>query len=178
LWHLLPLSPADLLSTIQTDKRLTTLAAAIKAAGIESTLAGPGPFTIFAPVDAAFDREPWADYKVKYLLDPANKDKLTSLLEYHVVSGAIKSSELSVGESLTTLEGQDLTVGKNATNTVIDDVTCDSAGLVHKEEKKQPNASVDKHNTANQPSHSTTTHSTLHLPSQPLANVALTTLTK
>jgi uncharacterized surface protein with fasciclin (FAS1) repeats len=130
LWRLLPLSPADLLSTIQTDKRLTTLAAAIKAAGIESTLAGPGPFTIFAPVDAAFDREPWADYKVKYLLDPANKDKLTSLLEYHVVSGAIKSSELSVGESLTTLEGQDLTVGKNATNTVIDDVTCDSAGLV------------------------------------------------
>jgi uncharacterized surface protein with fasciclin (FAS1) repeats len=123
-------SAADLLSTIQGDSRLATLSTAIKAAGLESTLQGSGPFTIFAPTDAAFSREPWEGYKVKYLLDPANKDKLTNLLEYHIVNGAVKSSELSYNEQLTTLEGQDLTVSKNATATVIDDVTCDSAGFV------------------------------------------------
>jgi uncharacterized surface protein with fasciclin (FAS1) repeats len=91
---------SDLLATIQGDKRLATLAAAIKAAGLESTLQGPGPFTVFAPVDAAFDREPWFDYKVKWLLDPEHKQQLTSLLEYHVVDGAVKSTELSLGEQL------------------------------------------------------------------------------
>ena len=112
-------SSADLLSTIQGDPRLVTLSAAIKAAGIESTLTGTGPFTVFAPTNSAFNREPWYDYKLKYLLDPSHKDALTSLLEYHLVSGAVKSSELSVGESLTTVEGQSLTVGNNGTNVVI-----------------------------------------------------------
>jgi uncharacterized surface protein with fasciclin (FAS1) repeats len=121
---------SDLWATIQADSRLKTLTTAIRTSGLQSALQGAGPLTIFAPVDAAFNRAPWADYRVKYLLDAEHKDGLTALLKYHVVTGAIKSSELSVGEQLTTLNGQALTVGKNATNLIIDDVTCDTAGIV------------------------------------------------
>lgn len=67
----------------------TTLVAAVKAAGLVETLKGDGPFTIFAPTNAAFDKLPAGT--VTSLLEPANKSKLSSVLTYHVVSGKLDS---------------------------------------------------------------------------------------
>jgi uncharacterized surface protein with fasciclin (FAS1) repeats len=70
----------------------TTLVAAVKAAGLVDTLEGPGPFTVFAPVNAAFDKLPAGT--VDTLLKPENKDQLVKVLTYHVVAGKISSAEL------------------------------------------------------------------------------------
>ena len=70
----------------------TTLVAAVKAAGLVDTLEGAGPFTVFAPVNAAFDKLPAGT--VDTLLKPENKDALVKVLTYHVVAGRIGSKEL------------------------------------------------------------------------------------
>lgn len=74
------------------SKDHTTLVAAVKAAGLVETLEGPGPFTVFAPTNSAFDKLPAGT--VETLLKPENKEKLTSVLTYHVVPGKIDSKEL------------------------------------------------------------------------------------
>ncbi|MDA1269075.1 MAG: fasciclin domain-containing protein [Bacteroidetes bacterium] len=86
----------------------TTLVAAVTAAGLVETLSGPGPFTIFAPTNAAFAALPAGT--VEGLLKPESKDKLTSILTYHVVAGNIMSPQLSDGQKVKTLNGQELTV--------------------------------------------------------------------
>lgn len=70
----------------------TTLVAAVKAAGLVETLEGPGPFTVFAPTNAAFDKLPAGT--VDTLLKPENKDQLVKVLTYHVVAGKVSSKEL------------------------------------------------------------------------------------
>src|SRR5579872_5579477 len=70
----------------------TTLVAAVKAAGLVDTLSGAGPFTVFAPVNAAFDKLPAGT--VDTLLKPENKDQLTKVLTYHVVAGKVSSKDL------------------------------------------------------------------------------------
>jgi uncharacterized surface protein with fasciclin (FAS1) repeats len=74
------------------SKDHTTLVAAVKAAGLVETLEGPGPFTVFAPTNAAFDMLPAGT--VETLLKPENKAKLTGILTYHVVSGRLGSKDL------------------------------------------------------------------------------------
>lgn len=92
----------------------TTLVAAVKAAGLVDTLSGTGPFTVFAPTNAAFAKLPAG--AVDSLLLPANKTQLTSVLTYHVVPGRVTAAELmsmiSAGggqASLTTVQGGTLT---------------------------------------------------------------------
>lgn len=70
----------------------TTLVTAVKAAGLVETLEGPGPFTVFAPVNAAFDKLPAGT--VDTLLKPENKDQLVKVLTYHVVAGKVSSADL------------------------------------------------------------------------------------
>jgi uncharacterized surface protein with fasciclin (FAS1) repeats len=70
----------------------TTLVAAVKAAGLVDTLEGAGPFTVFAPVNAAFDKLPAGT--VDTLLKPENKDQLVKVLTYHVVAGKVSSTDL------------------------------------------------------------------------------------
>lgn len=86
----------------------TTLVAAVAAAGLVETLSGDGPFTVFAPTNAAFAALP--DGTVDGLLQPEMKDQLTAVLTYHVVAGNVLSSDLSDGQVVTTLNGQELTV--------------------------------------------------------------------
>lgn len=86
----------------------TTLVAAVKAAGLVETLKGDGPFTVFAPTNAAFDKLPKGT--VENLLKPENKGKLTSVLTYHVVPGAIKSGDLKNGQTLKTVQGENLMI--------------------------------------------------------------------
>lgn len=86
----------------------TTLVTAVTAAGLVETLSGPGPFTIFAPTNAAFAALPAGT--VENLVKPENKDQLTSILTYHVVSGNVLAADLTDGQKVTTLNGQELTV--------------------------------------------------------------------
>jgi uncharacterized surface protein with fasciclin (FAS1) repeats len=74
------------------SKDHTTLVAAVKAAGLVETLQGAGPFTVFAPTNAAFDMLPKGT--VETLLKPENKTKLAGILTYHVVAGSLGSKEL------------------------------------------------------------------------------------
>ncbi|MCY7420150.1 MAG: fasciclin domain-containing protein [Chitinophagaceae bacterium] len=84
-----------------------TLAAAVTAAGLIETLQGEGPFTVFAPTDAAFAA---IQSEVDKLLKPENKEKLSKILTYHVVSGATMAADLEDGQELTTVEGSKLKV--------------------------------------------------------------------
>jgi uncharacterized surface protein with fasciclin (FAS1) repeats len=96
------------------SKDHTTLVAAVKAAGLVDTLSGPGPFTVFAPTNAAFKKLPAGT--VDTLLKPENKQKLTAVLTYHVVPGRITAKQLTDkikdgnGKAmLKTVEGEELT---------------------------------------------------------------------
>jgi uncharacterized surface protein with fasciclin (FAS1) repeats len=86
----------------------TTLVTAVTAAGLVETLSGTGPFTIFAPTNAAFAALPAGT--VETLLKPESKDKLTAVLTYHVVAGNVLAADLTDGQKVTTLNGQELTV--------------------------------------------------------------------
>jgi uncharacterized surface protein with fasciclin (FAS1) repeats len=97
------------------SKDHTTLVAAVKAAGLVDTLEGPGPFTVFAPVNGAFARLPKGT--VEMLLKPGNKDMLVKVLTYHVVPGRLTAQDLAkmVDEGggramLTSVQGEPLTV--------------------------------------------------------------------
>lgn len=86
----------------------TTLVAAVTTAGLVETLSGTGPFTIFAPSNSAFEALPAGT--VESLLKPESKDKLTSILTYHVVAGNVLAADLTDGQKVATLNGQELTV--------------------------------------------------------------------
>jgi uncharacterized surface protein with fasciclin (FAS1) repeats len=85
-------SSKNIIENAMNSKDHTTLVAAVKAAGLVETLEGPGPFTVFAPTNEAFDMLPAGT--VDNLLKPENKAKLTSILTYHVVSGKWDASDL------------------------------------------------------------------------------------
>jgi len=90
------------------SKDHTTLVAAVKAAGLVDTLSGKGPFTVFAPTNAAFSKLPAGT--VDTLVKPENKATLTKILTYHVVPGKMNASDLTDGKKLKTVEGEELTV--------------------------------------------------------------------
>src|SRR5580692_9338621 len=92
------------------SKDHTTLVAAVKAAGLVDTLEGKGPFTVFAPTNAAFGKLPAGT--VDTLVKPENKAMLTKILTYHVVPGKLEASDLTDGKKLKTVEGEELTVKK------------------------------------------------------------------
>jgi len=106
----------------------TTLVAAVTAAGLVETLSGPGPFTIFAPTNAAFTALPAGT--VEGLLKPESKDKLTAILTYHVVSGNVLAADLTDGQKVTTLNGQELTVSIANGVVKINGATVTAADLV------------------------------------------------
>jgi len=104
----------------------TTLVAAVKAAGLVETLEGPGPFTVFAPTNEAFNKLPAGT--VETLLKPENKATLTKVLTYHVVAGRMGAHELmkKIKEGngkaeLTTVEGGKLWVMQDGKNIVLKD---------------------------------------------------------
>lgn len=98
----------DIVDTAVGAGNFTTLVAAVTAAGLAETLKGPGPFTVFAPTDAAFAALPAGT--VEDLLKPENKDKLVSVLTYHVVPGKVISTDLSEGLKATTVQGGEVTI--------------------------------------------------------------------
>ena len=101
------------------SKDHTTLVAAVKAAGLVDTLSGPGPFTVFAPTNAAFAKLPKGT--VETLVKPESKATLSKILTYHVVPGKVNAAQLSDGQKLTTVEGEQLTVKKSGGKVMIVD---------------------------------------------------------
>jgi uncharacterized surface protein with fasciclin (FAS1) repeats len=98
----------DIVDTAVSAGSFSTLAAALQAAGLVDTLKGDGPFTVFAPTDEAFAKLP--EGTVASLLEPGNKDKLISVLTYHVVPGKVKASDVVGLDSADTVEGSPVAI--------------------------------------------------------------------
>jgi len=101
----------NIIQNAVNSKDHTTLVAAVKAAGLVGTLEGKGPFTVFAPTNAAFGKLPAGT--VDSLVKPENKGTLTKILTYHVVPGRLEASDLTDGKMLKTAEGEELTVKRD-----------------------------------------------------------------
>ncbi|WP_285019744.1 fasciclin domain-containing protein [Novosphingobium sp. fls2-241-R2A-195] len=113
-------STKDIIDNAVNSRDHTTLVAAVKAAGLVDTLKGPGPFTVFAPTNAAFSKLPKGT--VDSLLKPENKAMLTKVLTYHVVAGRMTAADIAANAKahggkamLTTVEGENLTAWKDKT---------------------------------------------------------------
>jgi len=100
-------SAADIVDTAVAGG-FNTLVAAIKAAGLVDTLKGAGPFTVFAPTDAAFAKLPAGT--LESLLKPENKAKLVKILTYHVVAGKVMAADVVKLKSAKTVEGESVTI--------------------------------------------------------------------
>jgi uncharacterized surface protein with fasciclin (FAS1) repeats len=125
---------SDIVATAVDAGQFTTLVAAVKAAGLVETLQGPGPFTVFAPTDEAFGSLPAGT--VDTLLKPENRDKLVSVLTYHVVPGKVMASQVVGLTEAPTVQGQKIHVdAKNGVkvdnaNVIKTDIVCDN-GVIH-----------------------------------------------
>jgi uncharacterized surface protein with fasciclin (FAS1) repeats len=124
----------DIIDNAVNSKDHTTLVAAVKAAGLVETLKGPGPFTVFAPTNAAFAKLPKGT--VETLLKPENKAKLTGILTYHVVPGRIGATEIAADAkahggkaSLTTVQGEKLTAWQKGKDWYLTDAKGGSAKI-------------------------------------------------
>jgi uncharacterized surface protein with fasciclin (FAS1) repeats len=125
----------DIVDTAIGNENFTTLVAALKAAGLVDILKGDGPFTVFAPTNAAFAKLPAGT--LENLLKPENKDQLIAVLTYHVVSGKVMSADL-VGKILSaaTVQGSridiDATDGVKVNNATVmtADIETDN-GVIH-----------------------------------------------
>ena len=102
-----PSPTADIVDTAVGAGQFKTLAAALTAADLITTLKGPGPFTVFAPTDAAFAKLPAGT--VDDLLKPENKAKLVAILTYHVVGAKVMAADVKTG-MVTTVNGANLNV--------------------------------------------------------------------
>lgn len=123
-----------------------TLVAAVRAAGLDSTLSGQGPFTVFAPTDAAFEKLPAGT--VDALLQPANKNVLTAVLAYHVVPGRVTAADLTrqieAGggkATLATVQGAQLTATSNPDGVTVTD-TQGNASRVTAADRTQKNGVI------------------------------------
>lgn len=99
---------ADIVQTAVAAGSFKTLVAAVQAAGLQTTLEGKGPFTVFAPTDDAFAKLPAGT--VDSLLKPENKEKLRAILTYHVVAGRLDAAKVMKMHSIRTVEGAMLPV--------------------------------------------------------------------
>jgi uncharacterized surface protein with fasciclin (FAS1) repeats len=129
-------SKANIVQVAVANGSFKTLVTAVKAAGLVDTLSGKGPFTVFAPTDAAFAKLPKGT--VETLLKPENKAALVKVLTYHVVSGKVLAKDIKAGSVLVpTVEGGSIKVTKSNKGVVIDSskvVAADvkaSNGVIH-----------------------------------------------
>ncbi len=120
-------NPATVVDIIVNSDVHNTLEAAVIAADLAGTLSTDGPFTVFAPTDAAFAALP-AGLLDALLADPTGE--LTNILLYHVVGGTALSTDLSDGQTITTLNGQDVTITLNAGNVFVNDAQVIIADLI------------------------------------------------
>lgn len=130
----------NIVQIASSNPEFSTLVKAVTAGGLVSTLEGSGPYTVFAPTNAAFAKLPAST--LTSLLDPANKSQLDSILTYHVVPGAVTAADITPGQPIKTVNGATFTVnstnGKltvtdgagNTCNIIKTDITA-SNGVIH-----------------------------------------------
>jgi uncharacterized surface protein with fasciclin (FAS1) repeats len=123
-----PATPATVVDIAVGSADHTTLVAAVKAAGLVETLSGAGPFTVFAPTNAAFAKLPAGT--VESLLTPEKKADLTGILTYHVVAGSVKAADLKDGQMVKTVNGKELKVTIKDGVVMIDGAVVTAADLV------------------------------------------------
>ncbi len=128
-------SSKDIVDTAVAAGNFKTLAAALQAAGLVDTLKGPGPFTVFAPTDEAFAKLPAGT--VEDLLKPENKQKLISILTYHVVAGKVMAKDVVKLHEAKTVNGQDVKIMVEGSKVMADnanviktDIQCTN-GVIH-----------------------------------------------
>ena len=128
-------TPADIVDTAVAAGDFGTLVAAVQAAGLVETLKDEGPFTVFAPTDAAFAKLPAGT--VEDLLKPENKDKLVSILTYHVVPGKVMAADVVNLTEANTVNGQPVAIKVENGTVMIDsakvvktDIEC-ANGVIH-----------------------------------------------
>jgi len=123
---------ADIVETAVAAGSFSTLVTAVQAAGLVETLKGAGPFTVFAPTDEAFAKIPAETLNAVL----ADKEKLTAILTYHVVSGKVLAADVVNLTSATTVQGGSLKIDTangvkvNDANVVKTDIVCDN-GVIH-----------------------------------------------
>ncbi len=100
--------PTNTITTVAEDAGLTTFRTAVAQAGLDETLNGPGPYTVFAPSDEAFSALP--EGTLQSLLEPGSRDELQRILTYHVLPRSVMSGDLSGEMSVATVQGQNVTV--------------------------------------------------------------------
>ena len=126
---------SNITQVINTDKYLKTLKKGVHASDLDQLLSSTGPYTLFAPSDIAFEK--LAKGTIENLLEPANKEKLTDLLNSHIVDGKISFRDLKDGDKLKTLNGRELNIQvKNGAVTIGDTILVArdgkiSNGVVH-----------------------------------------------
>jgi uncharacterized surface protein with fasciclin (FAS1) repeats len=125
----------DIVDTAVAAGDFATLVAAVKAAGLVETLKGAGPFTVFAPTDAAFAKLP--EGTVATLLKPENKDKLVAILTYHVVPGKVMAADVVKLSEAKTVQGKAAKIKVEGGTVMVDgakvvktDIPC-SNGVIH-----------------------------------------------
>jgi len=126
---------ANLVDTVAKQETLATFSKAIAAAGMGSVLSGPGPFTVFAPTDAAFEKLPAG--QLDKWLKPENKDQLISVLNYHVSLGRATGQDVGKLSQTKTVNGQSAQIKRAGDGIMIDDATittrdlASSNGVIH-----------------------------------------------
>ena len=130
-----PASSQNLLDTAAANGTFNTFSKAIEKAGMSATLRGAGPYTIFAPTDAAFKKLPAG--KLDSLFKPENKDELVGILNYHVLKGLKSAADIGTWDSAKMIQGQSapikLTAGKvsiDGANVTVADIAS-SNGVIH-----------------------------------------------
>ncbi len=135
-------SPADtmaaeagtIVEVASDNPDFSTLVAAVTAAGLAETLGAEGPYTVFAPTNAAFEALP--EGTLDALLKPENKEVLTQILTYHVVEGEVMSTDIQPGK-VPTVEGEDLTIKVDGSTVTVNGATVEAAdveasnGVIH-----------------------------------------------
>ena len=128
-------SAKDVVKVAAGSKDHTTLVAAIKQAELVDALSNAGPFTVFAPTNAAFDKLPKGT--VEDLMKPGNKEKLQDILQYHVFVGSLKADYLQDGQTLNEVNGGNITISKkdgkimiNNSATIVASIPA-SNGIIH-----------------------------------------------
>jgi len=122
-------SQPDIVDIAASNDQFSTLVAAVSAADLADTLKGPGPFTLFAPTNAAFDALPAGT--VETLLQPENRDQLVEILTYHVVPGAVTSDQLA-GQRLDveTVQGSNVHIDATGTGVRVNNASVTQADIM------------------------------------------------
>ena len=130
-----PIQTPNIVGVAASNKNFSTLVAAVKAAGLVETLNGDGPFTVFAPVNAAFDKLP--EGTVAGLLKPESKATLTAILTYHVVAGKFMAADVvkAINDnngkfSIPTIQGSILTATIRVENVILTDAKGNESKII------------------------------------------------